>query len=255
MKTAIGQRERRKAQVRAAFVAPSSRSHYKRDSVGAALVETAIVAPLLLLIALGVLEMGYLFMHKSATANAAGVAARAGAATSDQVVTDQRILDYVRSRKLATLDAQYIVVYKANSADGKVPNQCASGTELAGVCNVYQVNADGSFSGAGSAWPVSARNAGVDYLGVAVIGNHNWITGAFGGTQKMSDSSVARIEPIVAEVGPPGGTSSFGEGPAWGTDSEVPNMPGPNLYDQWFFATAPIESVGGATPGGGGGDL
>lgn len=223
---------------------------------GVALVETAIVLPVLLVMMFGALEFGYLFMHAAATANGAAVGARAGAATARAPVEDARILDQVASRKLALMNARYVVIYKSVAADGKLPAACATGTSVPGSCNSYAVQADGTLVGSESAWPSTSRKPGSDYLGVAILGQHKWLTGMFGNGPTLEDAGVVLLEPKVAEVGPASNAVDANEGPLWGTGTKDKNMPGlGGSYTGWFFNNSDDSEPGAASGGGGGGSL
>lgn len=213
--------------------------------------------PILLLMMFGAIEFGYLFMHSVAVANSIATGGRAGAATGSTVVADERIIKQVQSRKLALVGAKYLIVYKASGADGKAPSQCTSGGSVAGVCNVYTVNSDGSVAGSDAAWPASSRNAGSDYLGVAIVGKHQWLSGVFPDSVELGDSGAVLIEPQVAQVGPANNAVANGEGPKWGTNTlgnpgngGLPT--GPAQYKTFWEGNLETQGTGGGDQGSGG---
>lgn len=224
---------------------------------GASLVETAIAMPFLVLMMFGALEFGYLFMHSVSIANSIATGGRAGSSTGVTVVEDQRIIEQLKSRKLALTGARYIVIYKASSADGKAPAQCINGSSVSGVCNVYSVSPTGVVTGSDSAWPATARFPGTDYLGVAIVATHNWLSGLFPDAVRLTDSSAVLIEPVVSAVGPSTGAVANGEGPRWGTDTN-PNaaaggLPiGPSHYTTFWASNLEPQGTGGGDQGGGG---
>ncbi len=192
---------------------------WRRDD-GVAIVEFAIVAPLLLLLAMGIWEfsMGWASNLKVQT----GV--RAGARTISSLGKD-RNADYFGLKALnASLsdfkaaDIKRVVIFKADSTNGAVPPACinASNTGVSGVCNVYKgsqvknINANqGLYTGTTSCstgspdqlWCPTTRDdtqANSTYVGVYAEVYSKYASSWFpGGGITIKQTAVFRIEPKV----------------------------------------------------------
>jgi hypothetical protein len=172
---------------------------------GAALVEAAIITPLLLLLIFGVIEFGFLFKDALTLANATRSGARVGSSSANDPLADYNILKAIEpSKSFAKIND--IVVYKADGPDGTVPPNCIN-SGVAGLCNHYtaaDLSIDqASFLSPGffqsQDWPSSARQCsptspgGPDYLGVWVNAQHNSTVGFFP-SRTLHDYTVMRVE-------------------------------------------------------------
>lgn len=175
---------------------------------GVALVETGIVLPLLLMLAIGLAEIGFLVIDQMAIANAAREGARVGAAagkyTEGSITADTLIL---RSVEQAACNMEHgrllsVTIYRADD-DGELPSNPS-------LINVYTAPVSGNLncSAAGTTslscdngcpWtPSSRRNVDpFDDLGVLVEFEHHPVTGIFPfhSPFTLTDSAVMRIEP------------------------------------------------------------
>lgn len=175
---------------------------------GVTLLETAIVIPLLLMLAIGLAEVGFLLIDQMAVANAAREGARVGAAaaTLDEPgnTADTLILRSVEQAlcQLENGRAERIVIYLAD-ANGGVANaskvnefvlpfatdlNCSPGGSTNFVCDTV------------CDWDPGDRDnipPDIDDIGVEVFYKHDPILGIFPFTQLMdlSDRAVMRIEP------------------------------------------------------------
>jgi hypothetical protein len=188
---------------------------------GSALVETALVAPLFLLLVFGVLEVGYAWLGRSTVSNMSVTGARAGSGAADAVLADHSVLRTVQggAASLGAARITMVVVYRATGPDDRVPPACrtASVTDSATTrgCNRY-VAADltrpasdfGCVAPPGPApkpdrfWcPTTRRTAlqGVngppDYLGVYVEAAHDQLVGLGWPAFTFTQDTVMRIEP------------------------------------------------------------
>lgn len=178
----------------------------RRDSRGAALVEGAIITPLLLLLVFGTIEFGFIFKDSLTLANASRAGARVESSAGNDPLADYNMLKAVQSAG-QLVHVQRIVVFKASGPNGTMPPACAT-HGVAGVCNYF----DGSdltidqatFQSAGYTrdddWPSSSRQTslsmpgGPDYVGVCLEAQHNAITiSIFNKT--LDDCTVMRLEP------------------------------------------------------------
>lgn len=105
---------------------------------GAVLVEFALVAPVLVLLLLGVFEYGNAWKQVGA---AERLVQQAGRTVSSQA--NSRFADYETLRAIDTsvanlrgFDVTRVVIYKATAADGKVPSACLTASQ-GGLCNRY----------------------------------------------------------------------------------------------------------------------
>ena len=182
---------------------------HSRDQRGVTLLETAIVLPMLLLLAIGLAEVGFLVIDQMAVANAAREGARVGAAAGpyfDPITTldaDDLILRSVE-RALCHLEngrAERVLIYAAASNGGPAnttqvneyilpvatPLNCTSSSATAFIC-------------VSCPWdPKSRDNIPPDLvdIGVEVEYKHDPILGLFPFTSilDLSDRAVMRIEP------------------------------------------------------------
>jgi hypothetical protein len=196
------------------------RSRRGRNERGVALVEAAFIFPVLALLVFGSLEFGLLFKDYLTVANMSRAGARIGAADGSTQVTDYDILQAVKASGNAVPSASIkaIVVFKASAGTSSLPNVTCETASVTNVCNFY-TSADftrpktdfncvksplGSGTGPDRFWYPCGRvdtqsgnsGAGPDYVGVYVRYDHKWMTGLFGSTKTISDTTVMRIEPV-----------------------------------------------------------
>lgn len=191
-----------------------------RGDRGLAMVEFAVVAPLLALLVAGILEFGTAWRDNLTVTNATRSAARVASNLGDA-----RLADY---EALVTLDAAIaqmegvtldgVLIFDASAADGRPAAACfdAGGNprdSSTGNCNYYSAaeiaslsTADfpGTTSCAGALdvhWcPVTERQTtqslGLDDVGVWMRIERDWYTGVFPGTGfTITDTTVMRLEP------------------------------------------------------------
>lgn len=183
---------------------------------GAAIVELALVATVLLILVFGTLDVGFQwrFSHEAVGASRAG--ARMGARLGTDPTTDLNVLSTVRT-SLESVDMldelSRVVVYRSTSANGKPPTSCTREHSPSGACNVYPAavlatppveadfDADGCMiSGATyQNWCPSVRDVDqrtADYVGVMVVLETESLTGMFSG-RTVERYSVMRMEPTA----------------------------------------------------------
>lgn len=185
------------------------RLHARRGERGAALFETAIVLPVLLMLAVGLAEVGFLVIDQMAIANAAREGARVGAAAGQYVdsgnpsITADTLI--LRSVEQAACNLEHgglisVTIYKSD-ANGDLPGDTTK-------INRYEPSGNLNCTAAGSTslacdgacnWtPPSRSNVDpFDDVGVLVEFDHEPITGIFPFTStiSLSDRAVMRIEP------------------------------------------------------------
>ena len=193
----------------------------RRSERGAALVEMAIVAPLLLMLVFGIIEFGIAFNDRLTVGNATQSAARVGSAIGTGDRADIEVLAALTQGLFQLPNnggdvVKEVRIYKAK-ADGTAASACPGAS-----CNVYTFdtsNACGwspcpdpdpptNYSFPGGLWAPADRNATVgtlDVLGVTVYFSHTWIVGSFLPMSDVpctnppngcwSDTALMRLEP------------------------------------------------------------
>jgi hypothetical protein len=192
-------------------------------------VEAALVTPLLLVLVFGIIEFSFLLRDHVAVTSAvrtgarmASTAAGAGPGTCTNL-PDAPTCTPASSPALAQLAAdaiqkagsampkdsiRYILVYKANSkgypgaeSNTTVPTSCS------GIANCVRYtwrDSQDKFRYAEGSWTsttVSACFPGtatkpLDSVGVAMVADHEFLTGLFGGTIAVSDRAALNFEPL-----------------------------------------------------------
>jgi Flp pilus assembly protein TadG len=172
---------------------------------GASLVEASIVLPVLILLAVGLSEVGFLVVDYLTVSNSAREGARTGAAAANFNDTvsgkdaDDLILAAVEESacNLNFGDLEEVRIFKANSA----------GNPITGSINVYSPTAALACDSAttnlgcdnGCPWAPASRDRvppTFDSIGVEVTFSHEDITGIFPfPTVNWTESAVMQIEP------------------------------------------------------------
>lgn len=197
---------------------------------GAALLETALVAPVFLVIVFGILEFGLVYRDFLTVTDAASDSSKVGSIqgpypTATGQTADYSIIKNARENlaNLRVEDVERVVVFKANpsgagSALDQVPQACKTGSfgpNQAAKCNVYPGaqaflavqagNANYFKCGNGGAgfscgWNPDQRANGpkwsdIDHLGVYIKVNHPMLTGFFGDDFTIDYAAINRLEP------------------------------------------------------------
>lgn len=189
-----------------------------RTESGVAMVEFAMVLPLLLMLFIGAAEFGIAFKQKLLVDNAVQTATRSGSTLGRNVNADMAVLDSIEQgfsglpgngESLVTK----VTIYKAD----------ASGAVEGNRINTYMYTGGGGCSwtpcpnpasdtdesNIGGSWVPSSRGADVgslDHMGVTIYYGHDWVLGGFGflpdfpcnadGSQCWTESSVFRLQPV-----------------------------------------------------------
>lgn len=172
---------------------------------GATLVEVAFILPLLLTLAIGMAEIGFLVVDMITATNAARSGARTGAALGPEATTDTAILDVVEEDlcNLKFLDAGekiVIRIFKAN-ADGSMSS---SANNLSATPPLNCGTVGHSFScdalEGGCNWAPTSRNntppSNFDQLGVRIEFSHEWFSNWIPFPEvTLAESAVMQLEP------------------------------------------------------------
>lgn len=184
---------------------------------GAALVELAVILPLIIMIAFGVVEFGSAWNRKLQMETAARAGARVGSSLGNTRLADYGLLQAVKSalNDIGLGNVDYVVVFKSTATNGARPSgSCASSTpsSVNGQCNVYtgaqlqsltQSDFTGTTSCGGTApdryWcPTGRQNVqslGADYLGIWIKARYVTITGVFKSPFFLTSAAIMRLEP------------------------------------------------------------
>lgn len=181
---------------------------YHGDDQGSTLVEMAIVLPLMILMIVGLIEIGLAFKDfltiSAASREGARIAALAGTDSQADCAVLRGIADLVSQSELGRIER--VEIYKA-----------AEGTGNQGVTNIANLNpvndpldctqphgpSDG-WTISPISYPATSRQTTVgitnlDIVGVRIILTRSWITGfpPFSGTFSIDETTLTRLEPEV----------------------------------------------------------
>jgi hypothetical protein len=177
---------------------------------GAVIVEVAFVLPLLMILVLGLVELGFVIRDTQTVVAASQSAARVASSSGDSRLADHDALATVAAAlaEVDVADVERIIVFRPE-ADGSMSANCEAAA-FPGECNHYDGNdlnlAAASFTGTTSCgvgspdidWcPIgreTRQSLGPDWIGIRVEVRH--ISNApFIGDQTISDTTVMRLEP------------------------------------------------------------
>ena len=182
---------------------------------GASMVEAALVVPLLILLAFGAAEFGFVFLDFLNVSSAAREGARVGSAVGDAFDADTLILGAI-AEATADLDnstIEAIWIFKAQ-ANGDPVDPCVVDSSLNYFTCSGSTNNTNIYDAAGNkligSWGSTGRRVTVglncpavpaecpDRLGVRVVFTHQYITGFLSfPTGPFSEDAVFQIEPDV----------------------------------------------------------
>ena len=179
----------------------------QRKDRGASLVEVGLVMPLLILLAIGLAEIGFLVIDYITVTNAARSGARTGAAAADDPSADNVILDVVEEAvcNLRFGNVESVTIFKAQ-ADGSVPTLPTSDANVwvnngplsSLACDV--AGSHGFSMGTNCCnWLSTSRDRvppDFDTIGIQIEFSHSSITGVFPfPTTTWTETAVMQIEP------------------------------------------------------------
>lgn len=180
---------------------------------GAALVEAAVVLPLLLLVVIAILELGLAFKDYLTVSYLSREGTRIGALAGDDQNADCAILrglgELATPNDLARIDE--VQIFRANQSTGaQIPGSTNVASYVDGrdptICSVPANPTIDGWSFSAVTWPPTSRQTVVgsqplDIIGVRVILIRSWITGfgPFSGDSTIDESTITRLEPEVFE--------------------------------------------------------
>lgn len=176
----------------------------KNDEKGASLVEVGLVLPLLIILAIGLSEVGFLVIDYITVSNAARAGARTGSAAADDPTADALLLNVVEEAacNLRFSNLETVTIYRAEP-DGSMPT-------AGGLVNVYDnpgplssldcnLPSHGLVCTNGCPWASVGRDRvppDFDTVGVEVTFSHSSVTGLFPfPTVDWTEIAVMQVEP------------------------------------------------------------
>lgn len=192
---------------------------------GVVLVEMALVAPILILLVVGIMEFGLAFRDRLTVSNGTQSAGRVAAALGNSDDSDIAVLQAVE-QSLGILPGsgggviKHVQIWRSNGSGSPVSGCGAIGSGGAN-CNWYQYDpggtcdwnpcpdpANASFQYGGGFLPanrdVTLDGDGLDTVGITVLFSHAWITGILpigdvacntDGSDCWADTALFRLEP------------------------------------------------------------
>lgn len=162
-----------------------------------------MVVPVLLLLAIGLSEIGFLVVDYITVTNAARSGARTGSTAADNALADETILEVVEEDacNLRFGDVESVTIYEAES-DGAVPDPPGNLVNVYVPTGALQCDAAGhSFvCDNGCPWDSETLRDNqpptLDKIGVQVVFSHDSVTGLFPfPTVTWTESAVMQLEP------------------------------------------------------------
>ena len=197
-----------------------------RGDRGVALVETALVTPILLLLVFGSMELGLWYRDNLTLSDGAADGAKWAAIQGPNLTPGGETADYtamkVMRQAMASLPPEQIdriVIFRASSSGfgspmSQVPSACKTATSSIPGCNVYvpfqaflevqNGNADYfkclSAGQPACGWNPQLRENGpssfdIEYLGVYIKYKRSNVTGFFGAKTTIEAAKISRLEP------------------------------------------------------------
>jgi Flp pilus assembly protein TadG len=195
-----------------------------RKTRGAALLEAALVTPVLMVFLFGIIEFGFGFYGRLTVRHMSLSGARTASSQGADVYSDYTMLQAIKKNAadMKQSNITTIVIYRASGPSDRVPAACKTGsvvnTAATRGCNRYvgsdlsRPQTDFGCDDAGGNrtlidrfWCPTDRKTAIkstngngppDYVGVYVEGKQNSLTRMFGKTQyTFTSDTVIRIEP------------------------------------------------------------
>ena len=179
----------------------------RRGERGAALLEAAIVLPLLLILVAGILEFGVGFQESATIAAAARAGARSASALPKNATFAQAAADAATAQLQGVPSnapqALWVFHVAPNTAGpiGRFGN-CTDCQGFRWDPNQKRFDTSSNLPGSNAWLPANqvACGAQSDDVGVAVLLNHKYFFGMFGTSKMLSRASIMRLEPFVGST-------------------------------------------------------
>ncbi len=177
---------------------------------GASMVEVGLVLPLLILLAIGLSEIGFLVIDYITVSNAARSGARTVAAAGTRSTADDIALDVIEEAvcNLRFSNLESVSIFAAE-VDGSKPvglSPPINTWEHTGPLSSLNCdNAGHNLSPVSIAWPSTSREddlPDLDTIGVEIVFSHESVTGIFPfPTVNWTETAVMQIEPDTRGTG------------------------------------------------------
>ncbi len=192
------------------------RARRERGDRGAVLIEFVLVAPVLLLLVVGLFEYGNAYRQIGGVERASQQGARTAASMANHRMADYEALRAIdtATRGLEGVTVDRVVIYRSTRADGEVPDAACFTGSVSGVCNTYtgaQVRntSPSGFSGGNpratscsgsvdAAWCPLGRSrvqASIMRIGVHITLTYESVTHLLPTTVTLESSTVFQIDP------------------------------------------------------------
>jgi Flp pilus assembly protein TadG len=177
--------------------AEKGRRAIRRDR-GAALVEAALITPVIMAMILMVVEVGMLLFSDLTVTNAAGDGARVAIVARNAEDADAQILARIKrsTTGLARAQIERIVIYQASSLESAPPAACTTGAAVSSPvnhCSVYTpADLDKTYQFLTCGWCPEERNE-TDLIGVWIRMNYRSVTGLLN-TMSLTEQKILPIE-------------------------------------------------------------
>lgn len=171
---------------------------FKRSERGASMVEFAIVAPLLLLLVMGMVEYGLAFKARLTIASASREGARVGSSAGTDASADYYILQAVETALSGAIDRSKITEVVVQKPGG---SPSTAYRPVATVCGWNPCPKFGDPSYSVPNWNPASRSVSIatlDKIEVLVRLDHTWVTGfvpGLTGTRVFTERTTMRLEP------------------------------------------------------------
>lgn len=176
---------------------------------GAVAVEMAIVVPILVLLAFGMLEFGLALKNKLTMSNAVNQATRQATVLGSNDGADIEILTALEAGLAGAVDSvEHVDIFKGDASGA--PLVWDRYTRTSGACGWIPCPNPGAgvFGDPADYKPCKRDNrigdGAVDTVGVRVAYTHAWVSGVFGlPDQTWTETARARLEPDVLGIADP----------------------------------------------------
>jgi len=187
-----------------------SRQHAGRED-GASMVEVGLVLPLLILLAIGLSEIGFLVIDYLTATNAARSGARTVAAAGISPTADDIALDVIEEAmcnlRFSNLKSVSIFAAEVDGSKPVVgsPLKINTWVNTGPLSSLDCDNAGHTLSQVSAGWSSTSRDMvlpGLDSIGVEVVFSHESVTGIFPfPTVNWTETAVMQIEPDTRGAG------------------------------------------------------
>lgn len=177
-----------------------ARGNVSAGERGVALVEFALILPILLTLIVGIAEFGLAFKDFLSVSNAAREGARVAASAGNEATADCSVRVHIAESFTALTLSQLdrLEIFQSNSSGDPIPGKINTYTYIGGD----PANCSTSWTES-VLWDPVTRNTitgpstQLDIIGIRLIYDHEWITnlGPFGGTWQFDQTTITRLEP------------------------------------------------------------